>query len=193
MTHAAKRHLPLRPGWRRPAVCFGYHGRRPGLAQQAVTLVVPFPAGGTTDVLARALAEKLAKSLGQPVIVENKPGAGATLGADFVAKSKPDGYTLLVGAVHHTIATSVYKKLPYDFQKDFAPITTIALVPNVLVVNANTPAKNVAELVALPRGKPGKANYGSNGNGTAQHLIGTQFENMTGTSCCTSPTRAAAR
>ncbi|MEP6875143.1 MAG: tripartite tricarboxylate transporter substrate binding protein [Burkholderiales bacterium] len=146
-----------------------------------VSLIVPFPAGGTTDVLARALADKLSQSLGQTVIVESKPGAGATLGADFVAKAKPDGYTLLVGAVHHTIASSVYKKLPYDFQKDLAPITTIALVPNVLVINAATPATNVAELVALLKAKPGHYNYGSNGNGTAQHLIGTQFENITGT------------
>jgi len=146
-----------------------------------ISLIVPFPAGGTTDVLARALAEKLTQSLGQTVIVESKPGAGATLGADYVAKAKPDGYTLLVGAVHHTIASSVYKKLPYDFQKDLAPITTIALVPNVLVVNAATPAKNVAELVAMLKAKPGAYNYGSNGNGTAQHLIGTQFENLTGT------------
>jgi tripartite-type tricarboxylate transporter receptor subunit TctC len=145
-----------------------------------ISLVVPFPPGGTTDVLARALSEKLSQSLGQTVIVENKPGAGATLGTDYVAKSKPDGYTLLVGAVHHTIASSVYRKLPYDFQKDFAPITEIALVPNVLVVNVNTPAKNVAELVKLAKTQPGKLNYGSNGNGTAQHLIGTQFENMTG-------------
>jgi tripartite-type tricarboxylate transporter receptor subunit TctC len=146
-----------------------------------VSLIVPFPAGGTTDVLARALGEKLSQSLGQPVIVENKPGAGATLGADYVAKSKPDGHTLLVGAVHHTIASSVYARLPYDFQKDFAPITTIALVPNVLVVNTATPAKTVAELVAMARAQPGNFNYGSNGNGTAQHLIGTQFQNMTGT------------
>ena len=146
-----------------------------------ISLIVPFPAGGTTDVLARALAEKLQISLGQPVLVESKPGAGATLGADYVAKSKPDGYTLLVGAVHHTIATSVYKKLPYDFQKDLAPITIIALVPNVLVVNASTPAKNLNELVALLKAKPGQYNYGSNGNGTAQHLIGTQFQIATGT------------
>jgi tripartite-type tricarboxylate transporter receptor subunit TctC len=146
-----------------------------------ITLVVPFPAGGTTDVLARALADKLQQALGQPVIVESKPGAGATLGADYVAKAKPDGHTLLVGAVHHTIATSVYKKLPYDLQKDFAPITTIALVPNVLVVNAANPAKTVAELVAQAKAQPGKLSYGSNGNGTAQHLIGTQFENATGT------------
>ncbi|WP_088286973.1 tripartite tricarboxylate transporter substrate binding protein [Ideonella sp. A 288] len=146
-----------------------------------ISLIVPFPAGGTTDVLARALAEKLTVSLGQTVIVESKPGAGATLGADFVAKARPDGHTLLVGAVHHTIASSVYKKLPYDFQKDLAPITQIALVPNVLVVNAGTPARTVAELVALLKSQPGRHNYGSNGNGTAQHLIGTQFENMTGT------------
>jgi tripartite-type tricarboxylate transporter receptor subunit TctC len=145
-----------------------------------ITLIVPFPAGGTTDVLARALADKLTQSLGQTVIVESKPGAGATIGADYVVKAKPDGYTLLVGAVHHTIASSVYKKLPYDFQKDLAPITTIALVPNVLVVNASTPAKNVAELVAMVKAKPGQYNYGSNGNGTAQHLIGTQFQNQTG-------------
>ena len=145
-----------------------------------ISLVVPFPPGGTTAVLARALAEKLSQSLGQTVIVESKPGAGATLGADMVAKSKPDGYTLLMGAVHHTIATSVYKKLPYDFQKDFAPITTVAVVPNVLVINAATPAKSVKELIALAKAEPNKLSYGSNGNGTAQHLIGTQFENIGG-------------
>ena len=146
-----------------------------------VSLVVPFPAGGTTDVLARALAERLSPAIGQPVIVENKPGAGATIGADYVAKAKADGHTLLIGAVHHTIASSVYKKLPYDFQKGFEPLTVIAMVPNVLVVNARTPAKNVNELVALIKAKPAEASYGSNGNGTAQHLIGTQFQQQTGT------------
>jgi tripartite-type tricarboxylate transporter receptor subunit TctC len=146
-----------------------------------ISLVVPFPAAGTTDVLARALADSLSKRLGQPVIVENKPGAGATLGADYVAKAKPDGYTLLMGAVHHTIATSVYKKLPYDFQKDLAPVTTVAMVPNVLVVNASlTPAKTVPELVAFAKASPKELAYGSNGNGTAQHLIGTQFQASTG-------------
>ncbi len=145
-----------------------------------ISLIVPFPAGGTTDVLARALAERLTTVLGQTVIVESKPGAGATVGADYVAKARPDGYTLLVGAVHHTIASSVYKKLPYDFQKDFAPLTTIAMVPNVLVVNASSPAKNVADLVALAKAAKPELSYGSNGNGTAQHLIGTQFENLTG-------------
>lgn len=146
-----------------------------------VSLIVPFAAGGTTDVLARALADRLSQSLGQPVVVESKPGAGATIGADFVAKARPDGHTLLMGAVHHTIAPSVYKSLPYDFAKDLAPITTVALVPNVLVVNAATPAKNVSELIALLKASPGKYSYGSNGNGTAQHLIGTQFGQSTGT------------
>ena len=146
-----------------------------------ISLVVPFPSGGTTDVLARALGDALSRSLGQPVVVESKPGAGATLGADYVAKAKPDGYTLLMGAVHHTIATSVYKKLPYDFQKDLAPITTVAMVPNVLVVNASlTPAKSVAELVAAGKSSSKELAYGSNGNGTAQHLIGTQFQASTG-------------
>jgi tripartite-type tricarboxylate transporter receptor subunit TctC len=150
---------------------------------KSISLVVPFPAGGTTDVLARAVGTELAKALGQPVIVESKPGAGATLGADFVAKARPDGHTLLMGAVHHTIASSVYKKLPYDFEKDFAPVSTVALVPNVLVINpAQTNAKNVQDLVALAKSNPAKLAFGSNGNGTAQHLIGAQFEMMGGVS-----------
>lgn len=145
-----------------------------------VSLVVPFAPGGTTDVLARAISERLAVALGQPVIVESKPGAGSTLGAEYVAKAKPDGYTLLVGAVHHTIAGSVYKKLGYDFQKDLAPLTTIAMVPNVLVINAQSPIKTVAELAQAAKAAKPEFSYGSNGNGTAQHLIGTQFENMIG-------------
>ena len=145
-----------------------------------ISLIVPFPAGGTTDVLARAVGQELSKSLGQPVVVESRPGAGATLGADYAAKSKPDGYTLLMGAVHHTIATSVYKKLPYDFQKDFAPVSTVALVPNVLVVNPAVAAKDVKQLLAMAKAEPGKLTYGSNGNGTGQHLIGAQFEGMGG-------------
>jgi tripartite-type tricarboxylate transporter receptor subunit TctC len=157
-----------------------------GAAAQAwptkpVTLVVPFPPGGTTDVLARALGERLGQALGQNIVIESKPGAGATLGADFVAKSRPDGYTLLMGAVHHTIATSVYKKLPYDYQRDFAPVSTVALVPNVLVVNAANPAKTLPELVAQAKAAPDKTSFGSNGNGTAQHLIGAQFQGLTGT------------
>lgn len=158
-----------------------------------IALVVPFPAGGTTDLVARALADQLSRSLGQPVIVENKPGAGTTVGADFVAKAKPDGYTLLMGAVHHTIAPSVYKKLPYDFQKDLKPITVVAMVPNVLSVNAAlTPAKSVAELVALAKASPGMLSFGSNGNGTAQHLIGMLFQSSTGTTLLHVPYKGSA-
>ena len=147
---------------------------------KTITVVVPFPPGGTTDVLARAVATKLSANLGQTVIVDNKPGAGATLGAAQVAKSNADGYTLLMGAVHHTIATSVYKGLTYNFEKDFAPITTVALVPNVLVVNAKSPYNSVKDLVAAGKATPDKLAYGSNGNGTAQHMIGTQFQMASG-------------
>ena len=147
---------------------------------KAVSLVVPFPAGGTTDVLARALGQELAKSLGQPVIVENKPGAGATLGADFVAKAKPDGYTLLMGAVHHTIATSVYRKLAYDFQKDLAPVTTVAMVPNVLVVQADaaTPIRTVPELIAQAKRAPGKLTFGS--GSASSRVAGEMFKQLAG-------------
>lgn len=141
---------------------------------KVVTIVVPFPPGGTTDVLAREVALKLAPAIGQQVIVDNKPGAGATLGAAVAAKAPADGHTLLMGAVHHTIASSVYTKLPYDFQKDFAPITTVALVPNILVVSSDKPYKTLKDLVAEAKKTP--MSYGSNGSGTAQHMIGTQFQ-----------------
>jgi tripartite-type tricarboxylate transporter receptor subunit TctC len=162
----------------------GLQAAGPAFAQawptRPINLVVPFSPGGTTDVLARALGERLGQALGQPVLVDNRGGAGATIGADYVAKAKPDGYTLLMGAVHHTIATSVYKKLPYDFQKSLVPITTVALVPNVLTINASTPAKNVKELVALAKAQPGRLSFGSNGAGTLQHLIGMQFSAQAG-------------
>jgi tripartite-type tricarboxylate transporter receptor subunit TctC len=157
-----------------------------------ITIVVPFPAGGTTDVLARAIATRLGPALNQTVIVDNRPGAGATLGAGIVAKSAPDGYTLLMGAVHHTIATSVYRKLPYQFEKDFAPVTTVALVPNVLVVSASKPYKNVRDLIADAKATPGKLAYGSNGSGTAQHVIGTQFQMATGISLLHVPYKGSA-
>ena len=152
----------------------------PAWPTKTITIVVPFPAGGTTDVLARAVSTKLATALGKPVIVDNKPGAGATLGAAQVAKATADGHTLLIGVVHHTVATSVYKNLQYSFEKDFAPITTVALVPNVLVVSAKAPYGSVRELITTGKASPEKLSYGSNGNGTAQHMIGTQFQIETG-------------
>ncbi len=152
------------------------------LAQGAATypnrpikIVVPFAPGGTTDMLARLVGQRLTQSWGQPVVIENKPGAGATLGADIVAKSAGDGYTLLMGAAHHTIAQKVYSKVPYQFDRDFAPITVVAMVPNMVVVNADVPARNIAEFVALAKSQPGKLNYGSAGSGTAHHLIGEMF------------------
>ena len=158
---------------------------------KTITIVVPFAAGGTTDVLARAVASKLSPALGQPVIVESKPGAGATIGAGLVAKANPDGYTLLMGAVHHTIASSVYKSLPYSFEKDLAPITTVAMVPNVLSVSSATPYKTAKELFAAVKAAPGKFSYGSNGNGTAQHLIGSQIQIVTGTEILHIPYRGS--
>lgn len=160
--------------------------------KKTISIVVPFPAGGTTDVLARAVAGKLGPALGQTVIVDNRPGAGATLGAGMVAKAPADGHTLLMGAVHHTIATSVYPRLPYSLEKDFAPISTVALVPNVLVVSASKPYKTVQDLVQDARGAPEKLSYGSNGNGTAQHLIGTQFQLATGTKLLHVPYKGSA-
>lgn len=140
-----------------------------------IKVIVPFPPGGTTDTMIRIVAPRLSQALGQPIVIENKGGAAATLGADFVAKSKPDGYTLLIGTPHHTIAQSVMK-LPYQFGKDFTPITMLAMVPNVVVVNAAVPAKSIQELVALTKAHPDKYNYASAGSGSAHHLIGEMFK-----------------
>lgn len=159
---------------------------------KTITIIVPFPPGGTTDVLARAVAQKLSPALGQSVIVDNKPGAGATLGAGLAAKSAPDGYTLFMGAVHHTIAPAVYKKLPYSFEKDFSPITTVALVPNVMVVSESSSYKTVQDVVSAAKAKPDSLSFGSNGSGTAQHMIGTQFQMLTGTEILHVPYKGSA-
>src|SRR4249920_2797653 len=154
--------------------------------------IVPFPPGGSTDILARVVGQKLTESWGQQVIVENRGGAGGTLGAAEAARSPADGYTLLMGAIHHTIATSVYPKLPYDFQKDFAPITVVAIVPNVLVVNPAVPAKSTKELIAYAKANPGKLTYGSAGMGTAHHLIGELFNLRAGTEIVHVPYKGSA-
>jgi tripartite-type tricarboxylate transporter receptor subunit TctC len=143
--------------------------------------VVPFAPGGTTDILARTIGDKLAIALGQPVIIENKPGAGGGVGADYTAKAPADGYTIMGGTIStHAINASLYKSLPYDPVKDFAPITLIARVPNMLVVNPDVPAKNVAELIALMKASPAKYTFASSGNGTSQHLSGELFKTMAG-------------
>jgi tripartite-type tricarboxylate transporter receptor subunit TctC len=157
-----------------------------GWPNKPVRIVVPFAPGGTTDILARALAPELAKAFGQSFIIENKPGAGGNVGADLVAKSAADGHTLLMGTVGtHAINAALYPKMPYDPVRDFAPITLVAGVPNVLVLN---PAKaaalkinSVADLIAYARANPGKLNMASSGNGTSIHLSGELFKAMTGT------------
>jgi tripartite-type tricarboxylate transporter receptor subunit TctC len=146
-----------------------------------IRMVVPFPAGGTTDILARAVAQKLSESLGQQVIVDNKPGAGGNIGAQEVARSAPDGYTLVMGTVGtHAINPSLYKKMPYDHVKDFAPVSLVASVPNLLVVHPSVPVNSVKELIAYAKANPGKLNFASSGNGTSIHLSGELFKTMTG-------------
>jgi tripartite-type tricarboxylate transporter receptor subunit TctC len=143
-------------------------------------LVVPFPPGAGTDMFARAIAAKLNDSLGHPVVVDNKPGAGATIGTDFVAKAAPDGYTLLLSTSSHAINPAVYSRLPYDTLKDFTTITQVANVPTVLVVHSSVPANSLKELVALAKAKPGTLNMGSSGTGTVFHLAGELLKSMAG-------------
>jgi tripartite-type tricarboxylate transporter receptor subunit TctC len=143
-------------------------------------LVVPFPPGAGTDMFARVIAAKLGESLGQPVVVDNKPGAGATIGTEFVAKSAPDGYTLLLSTASHAINPSVYSRLPYDTLKDFVNVTEVATVPIVLVVHPSVPARSVKELVDYAKSRPGELNMGSSSNGTVFHLAGELFKSMAG-------------
>lgn len=142
-----------------------------------VRLVVPFVPGGSTDFIARIMGQKLDEALGQQVIVENRAGAGGNIGLDYVAKSPPDGYTLIFGHVGtFGFGPSLYQKLPYDPVRDFAPIVLFAMVPNMLVVHPSLPARNVKELVALAKARPGRINYGSSGNGSASHLATEYFK-----------------
>ena len=147
-----------------------------------IRIVVGFAPGGFTDVLARLLGQKLTERLGQSVIVENKPGAAGTIGADQVAKAKPDGYTLLLAHSNsNSVAPSLYPRLPYDVLKDFTPIIPVANTPLLLTVNEKVPAKDVKEFVALARSKPGALRYASSGGGSAQHLAAERFQLVTGT------------
>ncbi|MDQ2779360.1 MAG: tripartite tricarboxylate transporter substrate binding protein [Pseudomonadota bacterium] len=145
-----------------------------------ITLVVPFSPGGFTDVVARVIADGLAKSLGQAVLIDNRPGAGSTLGADFVAKAAPDGYTLLMISTTHVISPAMYAKLPYDATKSFTPVGKLVEGPYVMVVNGKLPAKTVKEFIALAKAKPGTLDYSSSGNGSSQHLMAAMFGSMAG-------------
>ena len=157
-----------------------------------VNMIVPFPAGGGTDAFARPLSAQFARLAGKPLIIDNRGGAGGTLGASIAAKAPGDGYTLFMGAVHHTIAPSMYPKLDYDLEKDFVPLALIANVPQVLVVNPKrVEAKNVKEFIEFVRKNPAKLNYGSAGAGTSHHLAGELFKQQTQTFITHIPYRGA--
>ncbi|WP_275784982.1 Bug family tripartite tricarboxylate transporter substrate binding protein [Pararhizobium gei] len=165
------------------ALAIGTQAGAQTFPDRAVTLVVPFAAGGSTDVVARIIGQKMADDLGQQVVVENVAGAGGNLGADRVARAEPDGYTILMGTVAtHALNPLILKTKPYDPEKDFAPVSLLVLVPNVLIVNPELPAKNVADLVALLKAAPEQYSYASSGNGTPLHLSGELFKNLAGVS-----------
>ncbi|MES2563269.1 MAG: tripartite tricarboxylate transporter substrate binding protein [Pseudomonadota bacterium] len=145
---------------------------------RAVRLIIPFSAGGAADVPGRLLVERLSAALGQQVVIENRPGAGSTIGADVAAKAPPDGYTLFMISNTHFVSAGLYKKLPFDPLNDYTPITQITSAPNVLMVHPSLPAKNVKELIALAKVRPGEINYASSGNGSTQHLTGALFARM---------------
>lgn len=156
-----------------------------------VRIINPFPAGGGTDTFARPLAAKLTQALGQNVFIENQGGAGGTVGATNASRATPDGYTIFMGAVHHTIAESLYTRLPYSLERDFVPVTVVASVPNVVVIHPKYPFKTIKELIDFARANPGKLNYGSAGNGTTHHLAVELFKTMTGTQLVHVPYKGA--
>jgi tripartite-type tricarboxylate transporter receptor subunit TctC len=169
----------------------------PALAQafpvKSAKLVVPFPPGGPLDATGRLIAQHLTERWGQSVVVENKAGAGGNIGVDFVAKSPPDGYTVVMGALStHAVNPSLYAKMPYDAQKDFAPITLIAITPNVLVVNPDLPVHSVKELIAYAKARPGKLSFGSGSIGSAGHLAGELFKVDAGVDMVHVPYKGAA-
>lgn len=159
--------------------------------QRPVTFIVPFPAGGGTDAFARPLAAALDPLLGQRVIIENRGGAGGTVGATAAAKAAPDGYTFFVGAAHHAIAPALYPKLEYNIETDFVPVSLVAVPPQVVVVNPQVPANSLAELIAYARKNPDKLNYASAGAGTTHHLAGELFQLQTKTKLTHVPYRGA--
>ena len=148
--------------------------------EKPLRLVVPFPPGGSTEPLARILSQKLGEAFGHQVIVDNRPGAGSTIGAEIVAKSPADGYTLFLGSISNAISAALYPKLNFDIVRDFSPVTLLATTPGVLVVHPALPVKSVKELLALARAKPGQLAYSSAGNGTPPHLSAELLSSMTG-------------
>jgi len=146
-----------------------------------VRFILPFPPGGGTDTLARIVGVKVSETLGQPLLMDNRPGAGANIGAELAARAAPDGYTIVMGNIAHAVNMSLYLKPGYDFVTDFAPVTLLASTPNILVVGPSVPSKTVADLIALAKASPGKFNYASAGSGSSSHLAGELFKTMTST------------
>jgi len=170
-----------------------FNGQAQSYPNQPIRLVIPFAAGGPSDVLARGFSQKLGESLGQPIIIDNKPGAGTNLAADFVAKSKADGYTIFLMMVGtQAINETLYKKLSYNTIKDFSPISLVASSSLMLVANPSVPVKNVADLIAYSKANPGKINFGSSGTGTPLHLGGELFNVQAGTTLNHVPYKGAA-
>ena len=167
--------------WLAGAMAFAAFAAHAQYPNRPIKMVVPFPAGGTTDIMARAVAADLQRTLGQPVVVENKAGAGGNIGSDFVAKSPADGYTLLMGTVGtHAINVALYPKMPYDAVKDFVPISLVAGVPNVLVAAPGFPVNSVKDLIDMAKKSPDKTTFASSGNGTSIHLSGELFKQLAG-------------
>ncbi len=160
--------------------CFAAAALAQAYPNKPIRLVVPYPPGAGTDILARTVGQRLSDSMGQQVVIDNRPGAGGTIGTEIVAKSQGDGYTLLLGPTSHAINPSVYSRLPYDTLKDFAPVSTVASATIVLVVHPSLPAATVKELVAYAKSKPGQLAVGSSGNGTVFHLAGELFKQAAG-------------
>jgi tripartite-type tricarboxylate transporter receptor subunit TctC len=182
------------------ALCVGATGmpaqsaraQAPDFPSQTVRIVVPFPPGGTTDILARQLGAELQTRWGKPVIVENRAGASGTIFSEQLARMPADGHTLMLTATHHVINPGLYRNLKYDTRTDFTPIAQVAAVPNVLVVNPSLPARSVPELIAYAKANPGKLNFGSSGNGGANHLAGELFRSMAGIEMVHIPYKGAA-
>jgi len=145
-----------------------------------IRYIVPFPPAGATDITARIMADKISGPLGQSVVVENRPGAAGNVGTEFVARSAPDGYTILQLTVAQSISATLYTKINYDVERDLAPAAMVALVPNVMIVHPSVPAKSVAEFIALAKAKPGKINFASSGSGTSIHMSAEMFKMLTG-------------
>jgi tripartite-type tricarboxylate transporter receptor subunit TctC len=159
---------------------------------KAVRIICPFPSGGASDVTIRIVAERLTAAMGEPFVIDNRSGAGGNLGTEIAAHATPDGYTLLLGTSGtHAINKTLYRSLPFDPEADFAPIALYTIIPNILVVNKKFPAANVKEFIAYAKANPGKVHYGSIGNGSSQHLAGTQFETITGVQLVHIPYRGA--